>query len=288
MTPHQAGRRTRQRRDSVRQAPIRSLRPTGGCRVGDRARPTNRTKDSPKRTSAGNIGVRPGLGTHPHADQSIHRSGGSFSDHLNPRCRDGDSFLTLRCQASGHDGPMKRATWVFLITIVAAVSILCASDAPSGATTAQRPALCNALKPEIQADQRLPSILADMRSRTMSETKRQLYANQWLELTSSSSDFSTVSAAVTLQSDFEHLAMPGPLKEGGMVTIKGHRVRPISSQHQRNIPSSCPGTPLCTSPHRGHFLPVGLPESLGKGSNRLRNGAIGAARSRSLPLRQRS
>ena len=63
----------------------------------------------------------------------------------------------------------------------------------------------------------------------MSETKRQLYANQWLELTSSSSDFSTVSAAVTLQSDFEHLAMPGPLKEGGMVTIKGHRVRPISS-----------------------------------------------------------
>ncbi len=120
------------------------------------------------------IGVRPGLDTHSHADQLPHRSGGSLSGHFNPRCRDGDSFLTLRCQASGHDGPMKRATWVFLITIVAAVSILCASDAPSGATTAQRPALCNALKPEIQADQRLPSILADMRSRTMSETKRQL------------------------------------------------------------------------------------------------------------------
>src|SRR5579864_4678630 len=32
-------------------------------------------------------GVRPGLGTHPHADQSIHRSGGSASGHLNPRCR---------------------------------------------------------------------------------------------------------------------------------------------------------------------------------------------------------
>ena len=26
-------------------------------------------------------GVRPGLGTHPHADQSIHRSGGSLSGH---------------------------------------------------------------------------------------------------------------------------------------------------------------------------------------------------------------
>jgi hypothetical protein len=28
------------------------------------------------------------LGTHPHADQSIHRSGGSLSGHVNPRCRD--------------------------------------------------------------------------------------------------------------------------------------------------------------------------------------------------------
>ena len=27
-------------------------------------------------------GVRPGLGTHPHADQSVHRSGGSFSGHF--------------------------------------------------------------------------------------------------------------------------------------------------------------------------------------------------------------
>src|ERR1700677_5106375 len=53
VTPHQAARRTRQRRACVRQAPMRSLRPTGGCRVGDRARPTDRTKDSPKRTSAG-------------------------------------------------------------------------------------------------------------------------------------------------------------------------------------------------------------------------------------------
>jgi hypothetical protein len=63
----------------------------------------------------------------------------------------------------------------------------------------------------------------------ISTTDPQRYANQWLELTPSSSDFATVSAAVTLQSDFEHLGMPGPLKEGGIVTIKGHRVRPIKS-----------------------------------------------------------
>jgi len=35
-------------RGLYRQAPMRSLRPTGRCRVGDRARPTDRTKDSPK------------------------------------------------------------------------------------------------------------------------------------------------------------------------------------------------------------------------------------------------
>jgi hypothetical protein len=63
----------------------------------------------------------------------------------------------------------------------------------------------------------------------ISTTDPQKYANQWLELKPTSSDYSTVSAAVTLQSDFEHLAMPGALKEGGVMTIKGHKVRPISA-----------------------------------------------------------
>lgn len=63
----------------------------------------------------------------------------------------------------------------------------------------------------------------------ISTTDPQKYANQWLELTPSSSDYSTVSAAVTLQSDFQHLAMPGPLKEGNIVTIEGRKVRPISA-----------------------------------------------------------
>jgi hypothetical protein len=62
----------------------------------------------------------------------------------------------------------------------------------------------------------------------ISTSDPQKYANQWLELTPTSSDYSTVSAAVTLQSDFEHLAMPGTVKEGGIVTIKGQKVRPIS------------------------------------------------------------
>jgi hypothetical protein len=76
VTPHQAGRRTRQRWACVRQAPMRSLRPTGRCRVGERARPTNRTKDSPKGRQP-EVLSQTWLGTHPHAGQSIHRSGGS-------------------------------------------------------------------------------------------------------------------------------------------------------------------------------------------------------------------
>lgn len=63
----------------------------------------------------------------------------------------------------------------------------------------------------------------------ISTSDPQKYANQWLELTPTSPDYSTVSAAVTLQSDFEHVSMPGTLKEGGVVTIRGHKVRPISA-----------------------------------------------------------
>jgi hypothetical protein len=47
------------------------------------------------------IGVRPGLGTRPHADQSIHPSGGSFSGHLNPRCRDWVQPISLKGAALG-------------------------------------------------------------------------------------------------------------------------------------------------------------------------------------------
>jgi hypothetical protein len=63
----------------------------------------------------------------------------------------------------------------------------------------------------------------------LSTTDPQKYANQWLELKPSNSDYSTVSAAVTLASDFSHVSLPGSLREGRIVTIKGHKVRPISA-----------------------------------------------------------
>ena len=55
-----------------------------------------------KRTSAGFDGVRPGSGTHPHADQFSLRSGGPSAVYLNPRCRlggdlDPEAFAASAC-----------------------------------------------------------------------------------------------------------------------------------------------------------------------------------------------
>jgi hypothetical protein len=62
----------------------------------------------------------------------------------------------------------------------------------------------------------------------ISTTDPDKYANQWLELKPTNSDYSTVSAGVTLESDFSHVAMSGTLKLEGVMTIKGRRVRAIS------------------------------------------------------------
>src|SRR3974390_2976157 len=42
-------------------------------------------------TSAGLDGVRPGSGTHQHADQFALRNGGPSAAYVNPRCRIGDA-----------------------------------------------------------------------------------------------------------------------------------------------------------------------------------------------------
>ena len=62
----------------------------------------------------------------------------------------------------------------------------------------------------------------------ISKNDPQKYANQWIELKPTDSDYSTVSDAVTLASDFDHLVMSGPLTEGKIMSIHGHMVRPIS------------------------------------------------------------
>jgi hypothetical protein len=71
----------------------------------------------------------------------------------------------------------------------------------------------------------------------ISSSDPQKYANQWLNLSASSPGYSTVSAAVTLDSDFGHLNMPKHLTVGKTVTMGGHKLEAIgghiaaSSQH---------------------------------------------------------
>ena len=72
-----------------------------------------------------NTGVRPGLGTHPHADQSVHRSGGSLSGQLNPRCRKCNTMCLITCRS------VKR-TLVFLL-VFAGVLAACGGGGPSEA-----------------------------------------------------------------------------------------------------------------------------------------------------------
>ena len=62
----------------------------------------------------------------------------------------------------------------------------------------------------------------------VSRTDPQTYANRWLEITPSNPDFSTVSAAVTLASDFGgQVAMGGALTEGPARVLDGVRVLAI-------------------------------------------------------------
>jgi hypothetical protein len=62
----------------------------------------------------------------------------------------------------------------------------------------------------------------------ISTTDPQKYANQWLELTPSNPGYSTVSGAVTLNSDFGHLDMPKHLTLGKAVIVGGHKLEGIS------------------------------------------------------------
>jgi hypothetical protein len=57
----------------------------------------------------------------------------------------------------------------------------------------------------------------------------QQLANTWISMVPSDGQaYQTVSAAVTLKSDFQHQTIPGPLTEGRPVTVEGHRCIPLT------------------------------------------------------------
>src|SRR5271168_5134256 len=82
---------------------MRSLRPTGWRRVSVRAGPTDRLEDSPEGRQPDLHRVRPGSGTHPHADQFCLCSGGPSAGYVNPRCRTG-------CSPTDTSGPRAGGT----------------------------------------------------------------------------------------------------------------------------------------------------------------------------------
>lgn len=72
------------------------------------------------------------------------------------------------------DGPVKRAVFLLLPPLVTAVSIGWGRFVPAEASTSHASQFCTAMKPGVEADQRLHSTLADMSSRTVGNTKSQL------------------------------------------------------------------------------------------------------------------
>lgn len=88
----------------------------------------------------------------------------------------------------------------------------------------------------------------------ISKSDPQKYANQWIELKPSDPGFSTVSGAVTLTSDFEQVSMTGTLTMGNVVSINGHKVRPING-HVPATAQSPAGTATLYVTTSGKVLP---------------------------------
>ncbi len=86
----------------------------------------------------------------------------------------------------------------------------------------------------------------------LSSTDPAKYANKWLALTSSSSEFAAVSDAVTLQSDFQTVTIPGTLKEGSTVVLNGQKVIPIEG----TIPATTSNTAIKATLYVSKSSPV--------------------------------
>lgn len=63
----------------------------------------------------------------------------------------------------------------------------------------------------------------------ISKTQPGQYANKWLIVRPDNTNYTTVAADTTLKSDFEsQLTSYGKVSEGGLVTLEGERVRPLT------------------------------------------------------------
>jgi hypothetical protein len=86
----------------------------------------------------------------------------------------------------------------------------------------------------------------------LSTTDPAKFANKWLSLTASSSNFADVTSAVTLQSDFQSVTIPGVLKEGKPVELNGQLAVPISG----TIPQTASNATIKATLYVSKSLPV--------------------------------
>ncbi|MFY9782999.1 MAG: hypothetical protein WAK12_05655 [Acidimicrobiales bacterium] len=63
---------------------------------------------------------------------------------------------------------------------------------------------------------------------SLSSTDAATYANEWLLLTPSDADYSSIAYATTLVSDFGQVRFAGAVTESGVITYAGRRVRALS------------------------------------------------------------
>jgi hypothetical protein len=90
----------------------------------------------------------------------------------------------------------------------------------------------------------------------LSTTDSAKFANKWLSLTASSSEFAAVSSAGTLPSDFQSVTIPGALEEGTPIELNGQLAVPISG----TIAQTSSNTAIKASLYVSKSLPVLLLE----------------------------
>jgi hypothetical protein len=79
-------------------------------------------------------------------------------------------------------------------------------------------------------------------------------AGKWISLAPTDGGYAAVSSAVTIASDFGSVTILGPLREGAVVTLGGHKVLPIIGHVKGSSGSTVPATLYVTT--SGTVLPV--------------------------------
>jgi hypothetical protein len=153
----------------------------------------------------------------------------------------------FRVRAKGHDGSLKRAVVLLLMSLVAIVPVGWGIWAYAGAATSGSSQFCTSLRSEVKASQQLTSIMAGMSPPTLAKTKSQLLTVLNTILNSDSSvTVQLRSAPAKVQSSFRW----DVLTEGRVKTALGQAAT------KRQIQTAMKGIdgPLSSHPREAPFI----------------------------------